>query len=192
MLSPAASDRPPAPRAFQIFLMFLLIGATSFGGGAVAHVRNNIVAKRRWIDDRTFVELLTISQSLPGLITANMAMLIGDRLGGTSGAVAALVGVCLPGALLMLAVGMMFQAGRQRPLVEAALEGVAPAAVGMLLATTLKIARSSLSRAGDLVFVLLTVVCVNRLHLSVPRALVSVGVLATLWYVLGAKRGRST
>jgi chromate transporter len=192
MLSPAASDRPPAPPAFQIFLTFLLIGATSFGGGAVAHIRNNIVARRRWIDDRSFVELLTISQSLPGLITANMAMLIGDRLAGTLGAVAALVGVCLPGALLMMAVGLMFQAERQRPLVEAALGGVAPAAVGMLLATTLKIARSSLSRVGDLMFVLLTVVCVNRLHLSVPRALVSIGVLATLWYMLGAKRGRST
>jgi chromate transporter len=192
MQSTGTNDNRPAPRVHEIFFAFLLIGATSFGGAVVAHVRNNIVSKRQWIDDRTFVELLTISQTLPGLITANMAMLIGDRLAGTFGATAALAGVCLPGALLMFVVGMMFQAERRRPLVEAALQGVAPAAVGMLLATTMKIARSSLSRVGDLLFMVATVVCVNRLHLSVPRALICVGVVATLWYGLAAKRGRPT
>jgi chromate transporter len=191
MQSTGTSDGRP-PRVLQIFFTFLLIGATSFGGGVVAHVRNAIVTKRRWIDDRAFVELLTISQTLPGLNTANIAMLLGDRLAGVPGAVAALTGLCLPGAALMFVVGMMFQAERRRPLVEAALEGVAPAAIGMLLATTIKIARSSLSRVWDLVFVVLTVVCVNRLHLSVPRALLGVGVLATLWYALGARWGRST
>src|SRR5215471_13912571 len=91
----------PRPRLHQIFLAFLEIGATSFGGGVVAHLRNTIVAKRRWTDDATFVELLTISQTLPGLNTANMAMLLGDRLAGPRGAVAALAGLCLPGAALM-------------------------------------------------------------------------------------------
>jgi chromate transporter len=192
MPSTGTNDVRPAPRVHQIFLVFLLIGATSFGGAVVAHVRNNIVAKRGWIDDRTFVELLTISQTLPGLITANMALLIGDRLAGTFGAVAALAGVCLPGALLMFVVGMMFQTERRRPLVEAALHGVAPAAVGILLATTMKIARGSLSRLGDLLFIVATVVCVNRLQLSVPHALIGVGIVATLWYGIAAKRGRST
>jgi chromate transporter len=192
MRSTDTSDGSSPPRALQIFLAFLLIGATSFGGGVVAHLRNTIVAKRRWTDDGTFVELLTISQTLPGLNTANMAMLLGDRLGGTLGAIAALAGLCLPGASLMFVVGVMFQAERRRPLVEAALLGVAPAAVGMLLATTLKIARCSLSRVADLVFVVLTVVCVNRLRLSVPIALIGVGLLATLWYGIGAKRRQST
>jgi chromate transporter len=180
------------PGVLQIFLAFLAIGATSFGGGVVAHLQSAIVAKRRWTDDATFVELLTISQTLPGLNTANMAMLLGDRLAGPRGAVAALVGLCLPGAAMMFAVGMMYEAKRRRPLVEAALQGVAPAAVGLLLATTIKIARSSLSRLGDLVFVVVTVLCVNRLGLEVPRVLIGVGIVATLWYGIAMKRGRST
>jgi chromate transporter len=180
-----------SPGAFQIFLAFLLVGVTSFGGGVVAHLRNTIVAKRRWTDDATFVELLTISQTLPGLNTANMAMLLGDRLAGLRGAVAALTGLCLPGAALMFAVGMMYEAKRRRPLIEAALYGVAPAAVGMLLATTLQIARSSLSRVADLIFIVITVLCVNQLKLSVPVALIGVGVVATLWYGVVA-RGRSS
>ncbi|HXC62193.1 MAG TPA: chromate transporter, partial [Nitrospiria bacterium] len=50
----------------QIFLEFLIIGATSFGG-VVPYLRESLVIKRHWIDDKEFVEMLSISQSLPGL-----------------------------------------------------------------------------------------------------------------------------
>ncbi|HET6957293.1 MAG TPA: chromate transporter [Vicinamibacterales bacterium] len=176
------NDESTATRLAKIFVAFLVIGATSFGGGVVAHLRTSIVVKRRWMDDKTFIELLTISQTLPGLKAANLAMLIGDRLSGAAGAIAAIAGICLPGALLMYLVGVMYQVERQRPLVEAALTGVAPAAVGLILATTAKLGRASLSCVADLMFVALTVVCVNRLHVPVPLALIGVAVLAILWH----------
>jgi chromate transporter len=166
----------------QIFLEFLLIGATSFGGGVVAYLRSGLVGKRGWLDDRSFVELLSISQSLPGLNATNMAMLVGDRLRGTRGALAAVVGICLPGGLLMLVVGRLYQEHGDHPLATAALKGVAAAAVGLILATAVQLGRKSLGHLADLVFVVATVVAVNRLHLSVPVVLVAVGLLATLWY----------
>ena len=49
----------------KIFLEFLIIGATSFGG-VVPYLRNSLVTKKHWVDDKEFVELLSISQSLPG------------------------------------------------------------------------------------------------------------------------------
>jgi len=193
MRSIVMSDKATAARLGKIFGAFFVIGATSFGGGVIAHLRTHIVARRGWTDDKTFIELLTISQTLPGLKAANLAMLLGDRLAGTAGAVAAVAGICVPGAALMYFVGVMYQVERQRPLVEAALTGVAPAAVGLILATTAKLGRASLSCLADLLFVALTVVCVNRLHLPVPLALVGVGLLATLWHVFAdAPKGQST
>jgi chromate transporter len=79
-------------------------------------------------------------------------------------------------------VGIIYNIERDRPLLEAALKGVAPAALGLILATTLKLGRQSLSGVADLVFIVLTVVCVNALHMSVPRALLGVGALAVIWY----------
>jgi len=169
----------------QIFLAFLLIGATSFGGGVMAYLRSSLVVKHRWVDDETFVELLTITQALPGLKATNMAILAGDRLRGTLGALAAIAGVCLPGAVLMYFVGVVYQVERQRPLLEAALDGVGAAAVGLILATTVELGRKSLTRLDDLAFVLLTVICVNRLHVPVPAALVGVGGLAAAWHGFG-------
>jgi chromate transporter len=166
----------------QIFLEFLLIGGTSFGGGVVAYLRNGLVAKRRWINDKEFVELLSISQTLPGLNATNMAVLVGDRLRGIAGALAAICGMCLPGGLLMYVVGMLYHEHGDRPLVTAMLKGVAAAAVGLILATAVQLGKKSLTHDYDLIFIVLTVIGVSRLHESVPRVLVTVGIIAILWY----------
>ena len=166
----------------QIFREFLLIGATSFGGGVVAYLRNGLVTRRQWLDDKEFVELLSISQTLPGLNATNMAILVGDRLRGAIGAVAAICAICLPGALLMYLVAMVYAAHGDHPLVTAALKGVAAAAVGLVLATCVQLGKKSLSNTYDLIFVTLTVLGVNRLHQSVLTVLVIVGFVAILWY----------
>jgi chromate transporter len=186
---------PPGPRPvaagamasgkvsiFEIFTAFLLIGATSFGGGVVAYLRNSLVVKHNWVDDKTFVELLGISQTLPGLNATNMAVLVGERLLGAAGAISAICAICLPGAAIMYAVALAYHVHGDRLLVTAALKGVAAAAVGLILATTVQLGRKSLSHVYDLVFVVLTVIGVNRLHQSVPRVLIVVGALATLCY----------
>ena len=180
MREPSAPPRDA--RLGEIFFAFLLIGATSFGGGVVAYLRSGLVDKRGWLDDKEFVELLSISQTLPGLNATNMAVLVGDRLRGALGATAALCGICLPGALIMIGAGILYRAHGDRPAGTAMLHGVAAAAVGLILATTVQLGRKSLSHAADLVFVALTVIGVNLFHQSVPRVLFGVGLLAILWY----------
>src|SRR5215472_6297359 len=125
--------RPGEVSILRIFAAFLIIGATSFGGGVVAYLRNSLVEKHKWVDDKTFVELLGISQTLPGLNATNMAVLVGDRLRGVAGAITALCAICLPGAALMYAVAIAYRAHGDRPLATAGLKGVAAAAVGLVL-----------------------------------------------------------
>jgi chromate transporter len=189
-MSDASAERTGAPASAEpkpvtigaIFHEFLLIGATSFGGGVVAYLRSGLVAKRGWLDDKQFVELLSISQTLPGLNATNMAVLVGDRLRGAIGALVAMFGICLPGAELMFGVGIAYGHRGDRPLITAMLHGVAAAAVGLVLATAVQLGKKSLTHNYDLIFIALTVIGVNRLHQSVPRVLIGVGILAILWY----------
>jgi chromate transporter len=166
----------------EIFRAFLLIGATSFGGGVVAYLRSSLVGKHRWADDPSFVEMLSISQSLPGLTSTNIAVLAGDRLRGTAGAIAALVGICLPGALIMFASGVAYGAHGGRPAVTAMLHGVAAAAVGLVMAVTAQIGQRAVKRLADLCFVILAVMGVHLLHLAVPYVLLGVGAVAIWWH----------
>jgi chromate transporter len=177
---------------FDIFLAFLTIGATSFGG-VVPYLRDGLLTKRHWVDDNEFVELLSISQSLPGLNATNVAVLLGDRLRGWMGAVAAVIGMCLPGGIVMLLVGIGYRTHGDHAITTAMLKGVAAAAAGLLLATVVQLGKKSLSQHYDLLFVLITVLAVNRLHVSVPRALIGVGLVAILWHYprKAAKEGPS-
>jgi chromate transporter len=76
----------PRPSLGRIFWVFLVMGATSLGGGVVGYLRTGLVVRNNWLDDVTFVELLSISQTLPGLNATNMSILVGDRLRGAWGA----------------------------------------------------------------------------------------------------------
>jgi len=173
---------PIAPASiWEIFLEFLIIGATSFGG-VVPYLRGSLVTKRQWIDDKEFVEMLSISQSLPGLNATNMAVLVGEKLRGWLGSVVAIVGICLPGGALMYAVGLFYHLHGDHPWTTAGLKGVAAAAVGLILSTVVGLSKKALSHKFDFAFMAATVLAVNRLHWSVPRALLLVGAVAILFH----------
>ena len=181
-LSPAdPHSAREATSIFGIFLEFLIIGATSFGG-VVPYLRAALVTRRKWVDDKEFVEMLSISQSLPGLNATNMAVLVGEKLRGLMGSVAAVTGICLPGAVVMSIVGVTYRLHGDRDWATAALKGVAAAAVGLVLYTVVNLSKKALSRRFDFVFMAATVLAVNRLHWSVPRALILIGLVSVLFH----------
>lgn len=172
---------PAEVTIWGIFLEFLTIGATSFGG-VVPYLRGSLVEKRHWLDDKEFVEMLSISQSLPGLNATNMAVLVGEKLRGWMGSVAAILGICLPGGTLMYAVGVFYRLHGDHAWATSALKGVAAAAVGLLLSTVVGLSKKALSHNFDFVFIAATVLAVNRLHWSVPKALVLIGLVAIVFH----------
>ena len=168
-----------------------MIGATSFGG-VVPYLRDALVTKQRWLDDKEFVEMLSISQSLPGLNATNMAILAGQKLCGIKGAIAAILGIGLPGAALMYVVGIFYHLHGDHAWSTAALKGVAAAAVGLILSTVVQLSQKSLAGKFDFVFMALTVLAVNHLHISVPRTLIAVGIIAILFHRPGRMEKAST
>jgi chromate transporter len=101
------SDGPPKPPrlpAVEIFLAFLKLGLTSFGG-PIAHLgyfRAEFVARRRWLSDRAYADIVALSQFLPGPASSQTGFAIGLLRGGYLGGLAAWLGFTLPSALLML------------------------------------------------------------------------------------------
>ncbi|MCW5889897.1 MAG: chromate transporter [bacterium] len=158
------------------------MGATSFGGGVVAYLRQGLVVQRRWLDDDAFMCALEISQTLPGLNATNMSILVGSRLRGVPGAVAAFLGMCLPGSALLFVLGALYGAHGAKPAVTAALAGVAAAATGLLLATTYQLGRKEMSGVADVAFVAATTAAVSVFHVALPIVLFTLGPLAIWWY----------
>ena len=87
-----------------LFLTFLRLGLTSFGG-PIAHLgyfRHDIVLRRRWLDDRAYADLVALCQFLPGPTSSQVGFALGLSRAGWPGALAAFAGFTLPSALLMV------------------------------------------------------------------------------------------
>ena len=128
-----------SPRPGELFLQFLIIGAVSFGGGIVAYERALFVENKKWLSEDEFMADLALSQTTPGLIAINLAVLAGDRLAGIPGALASVLGLILPGTAFVMMAGFLYELTKTYPIINLALGGIAAGAVGLLAATTYKI-----------------------------------------------------
>ncbi|UVL63974.1 chromate efflux transporter [Pseudomonas sp. B21-032] len=103
---PHANDHTP----WQVFLIFLRLGLTSFGG-PVAHLgffRQEFVSRRCWLSERSYADLVTLCQFLPGPASSQVGIALGLSRAGYAGALAAWLGFTLPSALALtlLALGL--------------------------------------------------------------------------------------
>ena len=174
------NDAAPRISLSKLFSVFALIGVTSFGGGIVAYLRRALVDKEKWLDEDGFMAALEIAQTLPGLNSTNMSVIVGRKLRGPAGALVATLGMILPGAVIVTALGFTYVALRHDPKVAVVLTGVAAAAVGLLVQVTLKIGWKQLIRPQDLLFVVVVFVLVGFFHVSLLVTLIAVAPLA-IW-----------
>ena len=103
----AAADRAAVERgsASSVLLAFLKLGLMSFGG-PIAHFgyfRDEFVARRKWLDEATYVDLVALCQFLPGPASSQVGISIGMLRAGLKGALAAWAGFTMPSALAMIA-----------------------------------------------------------------------------------------
>jgi chromate transporter len=95
----------PPGNALEVFAAFLRLGLTSFGG-PIAHLgyfRDELVARRGWLDERTYADLVALCQFLPGPASSQVGMAIGIARAGLPGAAAAWLGFTMPSAIALIA-----------------------------------------------------------------------------------------
>jgi chromate transporter len=145
----APARRPPLR---EFFREFLLIGATSFGGGRAAYFQDALVKRRRWLTDDEFLEAVAVSQVLPGPNIGNLAAYLGQRMWGGRGAVLAVLCLTVPGALSILALGWLYFNGMPASIAEPVGKGVAAAAAGLSAAAVWRL-RGGASKPASYVVV---------------------------------------
>lgn len=94
-------------QTLEVFLVFLKLGFTSFGGpiAHLAYFHKEFVARRKWISDPAYADLVSLCQFLPGPASSQVGMAIGISRAGYAGAIAAWLGFTLPSAIILVLVG---------------------------------------------------------------------------------------
>ncbi len=130
------------PSLLRIFLRFLKLGLTAFGGPAmVPYIRAMAVDREKWLNESAFRTGMSVTQIIPGATAMQVAAYVGLRARGGPGALAAYVGFGLPAFLLMLGLTAMYFSTRDLPAVVAAFKGLQLVITALILHAAINFAR---------------------------------------------------
>jgi chromate transporter len=173
---------PVSPVSLRdIFSLFLRIGVTSFGGGLSAWMYREVVGRRRWLPEDSFLSGLTLSQMLPGTNVVNLSVYIGQKLRGPVGSVIAVGALLLPPMAIIVVLAELFRRYGDVAWVHDLLEGVAAGAVGMTLSMVLRAARNATAKNRLAPLVVLAVFAlVGVLRWPMIPVVLVIGLIGTL------------
>ena len=141
----SANGRPAPSGDFgEIFLVFLQLGLTSFGG-PIAHLgyfRVEFVERRRWLSEQSFADLVALSQFLPGPASSQTGFGVGLLRGGLLGGLAAWAGFTLPSAILMVLFAYGAESLAESALGAGLLHGLKLVAVAIVAQAVMGMART--------------------------------------------------
>ena len=120
----------------ELLLGFLEVGLFSFGGAyAAIPLIRDVVLRYGWVTEEQLLYFIAVSESTPGPIMVNLATYVGSSQGGILGAVLATLTVILPAFVIILLVVKVMERFMQNPWVKAAMGGLKPCVMGIILAT---------------------------------------------------------
>jgi chromate transporter len=177
MAEPAAQ-----PTHLQLFLGMQQVALSSFGGGLSAWSERIVVEERQWMNQEEFMTGLTVARLFPGPNQINMAVYIGSRFRGLSGAIAALSGILLlPFSVLML-LGLGYYYLNMNMAVDRVLAGVITASAGMALSMGFKIAGAYSRDPVAMVLAGASFIAMSVFHVRLVPLVLVAGPLAMAWY----------
>lgn len=176
---PIAAERA-VPAVTEIFRAFFLIGLCGFGG-VLPWARYRLVEKKEWLTPTEFSELLGVAQIFPGPNVANLGTILGRRYRGRAGAFAAVGGLYLAPSAVILAIGYSYRYWEGSPILANILNGLVPAVVGLVVATSVKLIQTVKISLHGIVLMLVPALAVGVARLPLVWIMLVGGPVAVLW-----------
>ena len=152
-------------------------------------IQQEVVDRKRWLDEEEFLNMIALAQAAPGLIAVNSAIFIGWRIGGWRGVCGAVLGAVLPSFLIILAIAMVFSDWKEQPAVEAVFKGIRPAVVALIAAPLFKMAKSAKIGWTTALIPIAAALLIWLLHIN-PAWLIFATIIITLLVVDRIERRR--
>lgn len=175
----------------DLLISFLRLGASSFGGGMSGWTHREIVERRGWLDDDNFLKTLTIAQILPGANPVNLAVYIGLKLRGWTGAALAFIGMLAPAFTVILVMSFFYEKINGYSEAHTVLRGLACVGIASSLTMGIKTGRRLRRHAVPVLIAIAVFVVVGVLRWPlVPVVAISIPVsIIAAFFVKDKKHG---
>ena len=169
---------------WNIFKTFFKIGTLLLGGGYVILplLQSEIAEKKGWVNSDEIIEYFALSQSLPGVIAANISIFVGYKLLGIRGAVAAITGVILPAFLAIILIANLLEELVMRPGIKSIFAGVGVGVVVLIVLTIKEMwSKTIVDKFTSVIFIMaLILACLNVSPILIVIMSILVGMLYKL------------
>ena len=179
-MSDEAAPAPPKPKPGELFVTFLLIALSGFGG-VLPFARRTLVDRKGWLTAQDFVETLSLCQGLPGPNVVNLSIVVGARSCGWRGSLAAFSGLVGAPVVIVICLGALYSRFGGIEQAQGALKGLGAAAAGLVAATAARMAEPMLRRRLWLAapFIVAAFVAVGVFRLPLIYVLLVLGPVST-------------
>ncbi len=155
----------------ELLWTFLKIGAFTFGGGyAMLPLMQEEVMTHGWMDARSLIDFIAVSEISPGPFAVNIATYVGAETGGIAGSFCATLGVVLPSFIIILIIAKCFEKFKKSKIIKGCMSGLKPAVVGLIGAAAISAALTVFAPKG----LRLSVLCDLSFYATVTVFLISV------------------
>ena len=124
----------------KLFLVMFKIGLFTFGGGyaMISLLESELVAKRKWLENDEFLNVVAIAESTPGPVAINAATYVGYKLAGVWGSLSATIAVALPSFSIIFLISLFFDAFLSLKYVAYAFDGIQVCVIFLILSAGVK------------------------------------------------------
>ena len=129
----------------ELFGTFFKVGTFTVGGGyaMIPLMEREIVSRRGWASGEEFLDMVSVSQAMPGVFAVNVASMVGYRLRGVGGSMACIAGGVMMPIVFIVLIAMCFRSFKDNPTVEHIFMGLRPAVVALIAAPVFTLAKSA-------------------------------------------------
>ena len=129
--------------SLRLFYIFFRVGAFTFGGGhaMIPVIQKEIVDKGNLLEEKDFLDIIGVSQCLPGAVAVNTSVFVGFKLYGLLGAIFALLGTMLPSMIVITIFAIFYTQVVEFEFMQLFFKGVRPAIVSLIFVATLKLSK---------------------------------------------------
>ena len=164
----------------ELFLSFLKIGFTCFGGATMVPLVNSEMVSHGWMTLSEVGDIVAIAEMTPGPLGTNCATFAGMRVGGVLGAIIAVLGVLMPTFTIGIAAGFFLQRFKNSRCLESALTGIRPASIGMVISVIISMGIQNYVAWQPVVIGVIAFIMLWKFKLSVPWIVIVSAILGII------------
>ena len=164
----------------KLFLTFLKIGAFTFGGGyaMVPLIEDELVNKEKLLTQQEFIDYLSIAQSYPGVLAANISILLGYKLYKIPGVLICTLGSILPSFCIVLVLSYFYFNNQSSNILNGFFKGVSPVVIALILYSFVNMFNKLPKSKKNISFLIISFFCIGVFNISPIYLIVLGGVYA--------------